>query len=61
MKITEQHVSDERIKQLIEWVDERYLLGTAPARRIAYDLDLVLLELTQRRAEDRHREANGNG
>lgn len=53
MKTTDAHVSDERIKQLMEWVEDRHLHGNAPARRIAHDLDMALLELKHRRALDR--------
>lgn len=55
MKLTEQHVSDERLNDLISWLSDPIVQRL----RSEQDLLLSLLELKQRRAEDRQRENDG--
>ena len=58
MKITDKHVSDEAINDILEGIDLLYRAESTPDKHTVA-IQLALLELVQRRAEDRHREANG--
>ena len=52
MKLTEQHVSEMELDYLINYYDSS--ISWVPSQVFS-----ALLELKQRRAEDRQREANG--
>jgi hypothetical protein len=46
-------VSDDRLRQLQEWIWDKHQHGNGPARRISHDLDLAILELRARREAER--------
>lgn len=55
MKLTDKHVSDTRLQEFIEWAESRSF-PIPSIRRLMHDMVLAVLELKQRRAEDRHNE-----
>jgi hypothetical protein len=49
-------ISDERLREMIEWVDSKkdtVFTLSRPGRRIVDDLDLALVELRERRAAEK--------
>jgi hypothetical protein len=58
MKLTDSHVSDNRLNELIECYENLYSRGTKPD--FIVDVINAFLEIKQRRAEDRAKEA-GDG
>lgn len=57
MKLTYKHISDVGLNEIIEWVEKQVTYSMFKSKHRA-NLD-ALLELKQRREEDRAREANG--
>jgi hypothetical protein len=58
MKLTEQHVSEETINKLISTANTARW-ATPGWKQFGQDVVFALLELKQRRAEDRQRENDG--